>query len=151
MRTSSTRGARLGTRAGTCTAENEPYHFVSSSSREFEFELWNFEPLMCSPVDVQPPVAAAATTGWFSRVESESVGWHSGGTKRSGCRTAATLELSGTSCSRWRMTGMWVKSEHISYLPVYQIPEMFTMLYRIQENLKKSEILREIPRKPHWN
>ena len=26
-----------------------PNKFVSSSSREFEFELWNFEPLICSP------------------------------------------------------------------------------------------------------
>ena len=34
---------------GFDTAENEPYHFVSSSSREFEFELWNFEPFICSP------------------------------------------------------------------------------------------------------
>ena len=35
VRTSSTRGARLGTRAGTCTAENEPYYFVISSPPEF--------------------------------------------------------------------------------------------------------------------
>ena len=27
-----------------------PKKFVSSSAREFEFELWNFEPLICSPV-----------------------------------------------------------------------------------------------------
>ena len=38
---------------GFDTAENEPYHFVSSSSREFEFELWNFKPLICNPVYVK--------------------------------------------------------------------------------------------------
>ena len=31
------------------TAENEPSYFVSSSSRKFEFEPLNFEPLICSP------------------------------------------------------------------------------------------------------
>ena len=39
---------------GFGTAENEPYHFLSSSSREFEFELCNFEPLICSPVNAMP-------------------------------------------------------------------------------------------------
>ena len=34
---------------GFDTAENEPYYFVSSSSRELEFELWNFEQLICNP------------------------------------------------------------------------------------------------------
>ena len=34
---------------GFDTAENEPYYFASSSSREFEFELWNFEPHLCKP------------------------------------------------------------------------------------------------------
>ena len=36
---------------GFDTAENEPYYFVSSSSRKFEFELWNFEPLICNPIE----------------------------------------------------------------------------------------------------
>ena len=49
VRTSFTRGARLGTRAGTCTAENEPYYFEISSSREIEFELRTYEPLICNP------------------------------------------------------------------------------------------------------
>ena len=29
-----------------------PKKFVSSSSREFEFKLWNFEPFICSPEEV---------------------------------------------------------------------------------------------------
>ena len=37
---------------GFDTAENNPCHLVSSSSQEFEFELWNFEPLICSPADL---------------------------------------------------------------------------------------------------
>ena len=37
---------------GFDTAENETYYFVSSSSREFEFELRNFEPLICNPEDL---------------------------------------------------------------------------------------------------
>ena len=41
--------AYLLTKFGFDTAENEPYFFVSSSSREFEFEVWNFEPLICNP------------------------------------------------------------------------------------------------------
>ena len=36
---------------GFDTSENEPHYFVSSSSREFEFELWNFEPPICDPVN----------------------------------------------------------------------------------------------------
>ena len=42
--------AYLLSKFGFDAAENEPYHFVNSSSREFEFELRNFEPLICSPV-----------------------------------------------------------------------------------------------------
>ena len=54
VRTSSTRGARLGTRAGTCRAENEPEKkFESSSYWEFELKLQNLEPLICSPADLE--------------------------------------------------------------------------------------------------
>ena len=49
VRTSSTRGARLGTRAGTCTAENEPHYFVSSSSRQFEFSTLKFRSAYSQP------------------------------------------------------------------------------------------------------
>ena len=46
---------------GFDTAENKPYHFVSSSSREFEFKLWNFEPLICSPEPPSLPTSATQT------------------------------------------------------------------------------------------
>ena len=52
---------------GFDTAENEPYYFVSSSSREFEFELWNFEALICSSetarlhVRMQPAASVGST------------------------------------------------------------------------------------------
>ena len=44
VRTSSTRGARLGTRAGTCTAENEPCEvrkFELSEMLNLNFEISN--------------------------------------------------------------------------------------------------------------
>ena len=34
---------------GFDTAENEPYYFEISSSREFEFERRTYEPLICNP------------------------------------------------------------------------------------------------------
>ena len=39
---------------GVDTAENEPYYFEISSSREFEFELLTYEPLIRNPGD--PPI-----------------------------------------------------------------------------------------------
>ena len=54
---------------GFDTAENEPYYFDISSSREFEVELRNFEPLICNPEQVwlhQSPQAAAQPC-WLSQ------------------------------------------------------------------------------------
>ena len=44
--------AYLLAKFGFDTAENEPYYFEISSSREFEIELRKNEPLTCNPVDL---------------------------------------------------------------------------------------------------